>query len=599
MERDCYDKDCIIAASFGLSLLIKNMGENFTEVLGWDEKQNGMVKAKQTNFMHKGVRKCVQLTYNDGRKLILTPNHRLLTSNNEWVTAENLKIGVDKIKCSVTYPVMDIKAEIEECKGWSLDVGTIKLTTTSTSEYLKTLSFARIMGYLITDGHLNNKPHGNVWLGHELDVERFLDDLKKFQDIQQTNFVSKNLYNVRFSNIFTRNILKLKGFITGRKSTQAALLPEFIIDENCPRPIVREFLAGVFGGDGHTCVLGMHRGKRDILTSPGFSQTKSHEHLESLNAMMEQIQILFKKCGIHKTTIQKPKETSHSKEKYAGKDNTEKHFEINLHLDISELIPFSEKIGFRYCCHKSQRLEAGVAYRRLREETIRQRSWLINRIDKITGYSKIKSETPNKIVNTKKATQQAIDELKKIEPIVHKYVIPTGSNVTDALKYKSTMEKFRYKNFPTAAVFMKEVGAFGWFNDGEDNCYGVCRGSKCLPTMELTLIDRRDAGEHDVYDIEVEKVNSFSANGLVSHNCMISHGASRFTKDRIYHASDAYQVYTCQKCGLIAVYNHEKNIHVCNTCKNYTHFNKVEIPYAFKLLMQELITMNIAPRIKC
>ena len=32
---------------------------------------------------------------------------------------------------------------------------------------------------------------------------------------------------------------------------------------------------------------------------------------------------------------------------------------------------------------------------------------------------------------------------------------------------------------------------------------------------------------------------------------------------------------------------------------NSTHFNKVEVPYAFKLLMQELITMNIAPRIKC
>jgi len=87
--------------------------------------------------------------------------------------------------------------------------------------------------------------------------------------------------------------------------------------------------------------------------------------------------------------------------------------------------------------------------------------------------------------------------------------------------------------------------------------------------------------------------------GEMERDCMISHGASMFTKDRIYNASDSYQVYTCQKCGLIAIYNHEKNIHVCNTCKNYTHFNKVNVPYSFKLLMQELITMNIAPRIKC
>jgi DNA-directed RNA polymerase II subunit RPB2 len=87
--------------------------------------------------------------------------------------------------------------------------------------------------------------------------------------------------------------------------------------------------------------------------------------------------------------------------------------------------------------------------------------------------------------------------------------------------------------------------------------------------------------------------------GEMERDCMISHGASMFTKDRIYNASDSYQVYTCQKCGLIAIYNHEKNIHVCNTCKNYTHFNKVNVQYSFKLLMQELITMNIAPRIKC
>tara|TARA_B110000008_G_scaffold276249_1_gene315185 strand:+ start:1 stop:2568 length:2568 start_codon:yes stop_codon:yes gene_type:complete len=87
--------------------------------------------------------------------------------------------------------------------------------------------------------------------------------------------------------------------------------------------------------------------------------------------------------------------------------------------------------------------------------------------------------------------------------------------------------------------------------------------------------------------------------GEMERDCMISHGASRFTKDRIYHASDSYEIFTCQKCGLISIFNYEKNIHMCKTCGNNTHFNKVQVPYAFKLLMQELITMNIAPRIKC
>ncbi len=85
--------------------------------------------------------------------------------------------------------------------------------------------------------------------------------------------------------------------------------------------------------------------------------------------------------------------------------------------------------------------------------------------------------------------------------------------------------------------------------------------------------------------------------GEMERDCMVSHGAARFTIDRLYHASDSYTIYTCQKCGLMAVFNPEKKINICKTCGNTTHFNKVNMPYACKLLFQELITMNIAPRI--
>jgi len=85
--------------------------------------------------------------------------------------------------------------------------------------------------------------------------------------------------------------------------------------------------------------------------------------------------------------------------------------------------------------------------------------------------------------------------------------------------------------------------------------------------------------------------------GEMERDCMVSHGAARFTKDRIYHASDTYQVYTCEKCGMIATFNDEKKIHLCKYCGNTTHFKYNKIPYSCKLLFQELITMNIAPRI--
>ena len=85
--------------------------------------------------------------------------------------------------------------------------------------------------------------------------------------------------------------------------------------------------------------------------------------------------------------------------------------------------------------------------------------------------------------------------------------------------------------------------------------------------------------------------------GEMERDCMISHGASRFTKGRLYDASDKYSVHVCRKCGLIAAYNDKLHIHHCKTCDNRTDFSYVEIPYACKLLFQELITMNVAPRI--
>lgn len=85
--------------------------------------------------------------------------------------------------------------------------------------------------------------------------------------------------------------------------------------------------------------------------------------------------------------------------------------------------------------------------------------------------------------------------------------------------------------------------------------------------------------------------------GEMERDCMISHGAARFTRGRLYDASDKYSVHICKKCGLIASYNDAMSIYICRTCDNRADFAYVEIPYACKLLFQELNTMNIAPRL--
>ena len=95
--------------------------------------------------------------------------------------------------------------------------------------------------------------------------------------------------------------------------------------------------------------------------------------------------------------------------------------------------------------------------------------------------------------------------------------------------------------------------------------------------------------------------------GEMERDVMIAHGISKFCRERMFDVSDKYSVFVCKKCGMTASYNDgnanamyenaDTTIHLCKMCNNHTHFSKVEIPYAYKLMAQELQTINVAPRI--
>jgi len=85
--------------------------------------------------------------------------------------------------------------------------------------------------------------------------------------------------------------------------------------------------------------------------------------------------------------------------------------------------------------------------------------------------------------------------------------------------------------------------------------------------------------------------------GEMERDCVAAHGVAEFTKERFMECSDLFRCWSCQDCGLIAVVNPKEGIWACKGCGNSTSFSAIEIPYAYKLLLQELETMCISSRI--
>jgi DNA-directed RNA polymerase II subunit RPB2 len=85
--------------------------------------------------------------------------------------------------------------------------------------------------------------------------------------------------------------------------------------------------------------------------------------------------------------------------------------------------------------------------------------------------------------------------------------------------------------------------------------------------------------------------------GEMERDSVIAHGMSEFTKERLMECSDAFRCYSCQDCGVIAVVNPEEGVWKCRGCGNRTNFSHIEIPYAYKLLLQELESMCISSRV--
>ncbi|WP_435344361.1 DNA-directed RNA polymerase subunit B [Haloarchaeobius sp. HRN-SO-5] len=86
--------------------------------------------------------------------------------------------------------------------------------------------------------------------------------------------------------------------------------------------------------------------------------------------------------------------------------------------------------------------------------------------------------------------------------------------------------------------------------------------------------------------------------GEMERDVLIGHGAAMALKERLLDESDREFIHICGQCGMSAVENVDQRRVYCPNCGEETDIHEIEMSYAFKLLLDEMKALGIAPRLE-
>ena len=581
---------------------------------GTADQKEGLTPRQVQHVFDMGVKECVELLFSDGRTLTCTPDHRLRTADGRWVEAGALVIDVDEVAVGAEYP--DSTFGANPTAEWRLDLqATLGYELNMAQKTRHSLAFARLLGYLLTDGTANDDY--SVWYtGHQLDIDAVQRDMLLLTDVAPAVTAGTRTLQISAPRPLHRAFQHV-GVEGGKRTSTVTRFPAFVTAADCPLPIVREFLGGLFGGDGCTLGLGPGGGM-SRLTGLGFVTTRSGDVAEQQQALLQQeLFALLQRCGVDTTTIstsfvlvapntcskegaaeyselQSQSATLTPTVTAATLDPTQ-HYRLKFLIGAAGVTSFARRVGFRYSCHKQQRLSAAVACYRGRERYLEQKRQLSTRTVELCGTPPTRS--------IKDALQQAKAELSRDEQLLPRIKAwwPTemdqllamskarfdNDNVENQLQAMNSRRFFSAPHTQTRALhpaapedgeglaqFCRAIAMLKLLHEGVErlpaeelagrvealvSCavarqpdwlrellrrrkgmraspplsgsesvdqvtYGVHEDARVLPLFRVRLIGRRAVGPKHVYDLSVpseqgDHTASFTANGIVAHNC--------------------------------------------------------------------------------
>ncbi|MBS0580386.1 MAG: aconitate hydratase AcnA [Proteobacteria bacterium] len=490
------------------------------------DTQRRLATAVQSELMIRGERECITLTLQDGRVLTCTPDHEILCADGRWVRADALEVGMDRIVMGLEAPTDGPSADEV---GYRLAAGTFEFSMEDPAARRSLLAFTRIVGHLLSDGSISVLGQGRMNLGQAMDRAAALADIELLTGKRPAaNAYDERKWSIALPMELTAAILALPGVSSGRRIDQAPALPAFVLAEDCPLAVLREFLGALFGADGHGPTLKRVGATENeaYLTPPAYSKSCKPQFEAATRRFMTQLIGLLVRCGVKaRGAAIRVYPVRRAASSYApARDGIER---LEVRLELPEGLSFVERVGFRYCVDKALRASAAAVYWRTIDTINRQRLWMADRLEAIhlndTSFS------------FAQARALAATELTAREtPVFPHYSLLEGHDRFSRLP-SDKGQRFRPLHrdscdFPSPAALLTQMGVREWFGGETPDAvempkrYCCAKDALDLPTFTLAVSDRRDAGKRPVYDIAVHDLHAFVANGACVHNCIGNSG---------------------------------------------------------------------------
>jgi len=536
----CLSGDTLVTLSNGTSKRIDMLYDDQL-VLGFNKDTNSYENFSSINGLQKkGIRDTIKIYFQDGSSIISTPDHKFMLENGEWCQAKDLK--KKWIKAGIKFPEDKI-CDLE--KEWKLEVEDYVLNMKNREERDKSLAFARMVGYILSDGSIYESTCKRGYIrkcteacfGTMFDALTFKRDINLFSEVDVTirkrdgngngngnGNKEREAKGTTLSITIPANLSKmfhsLEDIIVGKRATQEMKFPKFILDNKCPLSIIREFLGGLFGGDGVTSSLT----KKDRLTNISFKWTTIKNFIKPTKEVFLNIQNMLYKFNI-KSSINNPIKVKYDNLNIKPKDYKENpRYDINLIIFIDSTYNFMDHVGFKYCINKFSKSYFSAMYLKMKENTRNQRIRILDRTNELI-YINIKD------VFSHKKNQMAFNdcleiarkELLQEEPALYKISLSSTFDLTydrhERIRNSDKPRKYSLhkKKFPSPTEYFTYINVIEFFNKN----YVIKTDDTNIPSFRQKVIDVRDHEPTEVFDIEVENVHNFLANGITVSNCSL------------------------------------------------------------------------------